>query len=77
MEDMVREVMANVFGISPSEITNEASPSDIEQWDSHKHLTLIIVLEEEFGIEFEEHQIAEIMSFKLIINSLKSKMNPR
>lgn len=77
MEDMVREVMANVFGISPSNITNDASPAIIEQWDSYRHLTLVIVLEEEFGIEFEEQQIPEITSFELIINALKSKMNPQ
>ena len=43
---VLREVMADVFGLPLDAITEDASIDSIEAWDSLKHLNLVLALEE-------------------------------
>jgi acyl carrier protein len=58
--------MAAVFGIAESDITEDASPDTIEAWDSLRHMSLVLALEEEFGVEFTDDQTVEMLNIKLI-----------
>lgn len=73
MEGRVKKVMSDVFNIDVSLINNESSPDNIENWDSLKHMNLIVALEEEFEIEFDDEEIVDSMNFALILNILTSK----
>lgn len=73
MEDRIKKVMSDVFNIDVSLINNESSPDNIENWDSLKHMNLIIALEEEFEIEFDDDEIVDSMNCALILNILNSK----
>lgn len=67
----IRQVMADVFGISPEEITDDASIDSIDAWDSHRHLNLVLALEERFGISLTEQETVEILNFELIRTVLR------
>ena len=73
MEDRIKKVMSDVLNIDVSLINNESSPDNIENWDSLKHMNLIVALEEEFEIEFDDEEIVESMNYILIVNILESK----
>ena len=73
MEGRVKKVMSDVFNIDVSLINNETSPDNIENWDSLKHMNLIVALEEEFEIEFDDEEIVDSMNYALIVIILKSK----
>jgi len=62
----LRQLMADVFGIDPNEIDDEASIDTIEAWDSHKHLSLVLALEERFGVSLTEQETVEILNVELI-----------
>jgi len=66
VEDRIKRVMAAVFGIAESDITEDASPDTIEAWDSLRHMSLVLALEEEFGVEFTDDQTVEMLNIKLI-----------
>lgn len=66
MDEKIKSVMATVFGMDVSEINENSSPDVIEEWDSLNHMNLIVALEEEFGVEFSEDQIASMLNYKLI-----------
>ena len=53
MEIRIKTVMSAVFNLDVNTISRISSPDNIENWDSLKHMNLIIALEEEFGIEFD------------------------
>ncbi len=74
MEEKVKEVMAGVFGISSSIITSDDSVNTIAEWDSLNHINLIVALEQEFNIEFEEQQIPELNNINLIIETIQNKV---
>lgn len=62
----VKEVMARVFGVELSAIGDNASPDTIENWDSLRHMNLVLALEEEFEVELTDEQTVEILSYPLI-----------
>jgi acyl carrier protein len=63
--------MAAVFGIDASAIDEQASPGSIEQWDSLRHMNLVLALEEEFGVRFSEEQIEQMLGFQLVRATLR------
>ena len=46
----VEEVVARVFSLDSSEVTDQSSKDTIAEWDSMGHLSLVTGLEEEFKI---------------------------
>jgi acyl carrier protein len=73
MEEKIKNVMASVFHLNVNEIDDNASPDTIEQWDSLRHMHLIVGLEEEFGLTFKEDEIIEMLNYKLICDTLKNR----
>ena len=71
-QDRIKKVMSNVFNIDVDAINNESSPDNIENWDSLKHMNLIVALEEEFNLEFSDDEVIEIMNYKLVIEAVKN-----
>ncbi len=70
MENSIKRVMADVFGIDIGLINGNSSPDDIENWDSLKHMNLIVALEEEFDIEFNDDDIGNLLNFQLISHTI-------
>jgi acyl carrier protein len=75
MEDRIKRVMGDVFNIGFVSINNASSPDNIENWDSLKHMNLIIALEEEFEVEFEDEEIVDSMNYALILNIINTKIS--
>lgn len=71
LAERIQKVMGDVFGIDPAVIDEQASPGRIEQWDSLRHMNLVLALEDEFGIRFSEDKIEQLVSYPLIALSLK------
>jgi acyl carrier protein len=62
----IKQVMSAVFEISLESITDDASSDNIENWDSLRHLNLILALEEEFGISIPDEEVGNLVNYKLI-----------
>jgi acyl carrier protein len=73
--DEMREKLAGCFHIVfpdlPPEAVYTASQSNTPQWDSVAAISLVNVIEEEFGIELDFETLAELTSFPLILDHLK------
>jgi len=66
MRDRIKKIMSIVFITPLEQINDDASPDTIESWDSLKHMSLVVALEEEFDIEFKDKHIAEMLNLKII-----------
>jgi acyl carrier protein len=71
MEQKLKQIMSNIFGIEEDEITDDSSIDNIEKWDSLKHINLIIAIEEQFGISIDEDEMVEMTSFTEIKRILR------
>ena len=68
----VKYVMSTVLKISEDKITGDSSPYTISGWDSMKHVTLILAIEEEFDIKFEVDEIETMVNCKVIVSTIES-----
>lgn len=73
MEMKLKKVMAEIFQISISQIDESTTMESIEEWDSLKHMQLVMAIEEKFGIVFETEEMVEITSFAGIKDILRNK----
>lgn len=71
----IQQIMADVFNIPAEEITEESSQDTIEEWDSLKHLDLVVALEEEFNVSIPVEEIGTMVSFKLVSYIIKELIN--
>lgn len=67
----VEEVVARIFSLDPSEVTDRSSRETIEEWDSMGHLSLITGLEEEFKVSIAIADAMEMTSVQHIKRILK------
>ncbi|ASW96083.1 MULTISPECIES: acyl carrier protein [Mycobacterium] len=65
-EAKLKEVMAAVLGVDVSTISDDASMDSIESWNSLRQMSLVLALEEEFGVSFPDEDAANATSFKLL-----------
>lgn len=78
LENELRKIMADVFEVRSEEINDEASMKTIAEWDSLKHVALIIALEDNYDLpQFTVDEIIEMTTFKKITEMLKSKLDGR
>ncbi len=69
----LRELLADIFEISPEQVTAELSMEQVDSWDSFRHLQAILALEGEYGVQFDPQRIPELTSVALLLSELKKK----
>ena len=75
MENKIKDIIASVFGIDPKDVDDNASPDTIENWDSIRHMNLVVALEEEFAIEFDDEELVDMVNYKIIQATIKEKLS--
>lgn len=75
MEIKIKNVMSSIFDVELDQINDTTTQGDLEQWDSMGHMNLVVALEEEFELVFDEEEIIEMMNFKLICLIVSEKLN--
>lgn len=71
MKEKIIEIMAEVFEMPVNEFPAEITQGNIENWDSLKHLNLIVELEDAFDKSFEPEEIGEMTSMDKIIEMIE------
>jgi len=75
IKERIRNEMAIVFGIEADQVKDNAEPGVIESWDSLRHMSLIVALEEEFDITFTDDEMTELLNMELITSIVLEKLN--
>lgn len=65
-KDRIRNVMSSVFEVSLNDINEQSSTDNVDNWDSVRHLNLILALEEEFNISIPDEEVGSLVNYKLI-----------
>lgn len=73
MDKKLQGILAEVFGLRPSEITDKLTRDDVETWDSLKQMDLILSLERAYDLTLEIEDIVSMLSVANIIAVLKDK----
>ena len=75
MEIKIKNVMSSIFDVELDQINDTTTQGDLENWDSMGHMNLVVALEEEFELVFDEEEIIEMMNFKLICLIVSEKLD--
>jgi acyl carrier protein len=59
LHEELEELFRDVFGNEDIVLTHETTAADIEEWDSLGHVSLMFSIEEHFGVQFAENELAE------------------
>ncbi len=76
IEQRLETIFATVFPDLPATKIRSASQDSVETWDSVAAITLINLIEEEFEIEMDFDDVAELTSFSKIHEYLKGRLSP-
>lgn len=66
VDTRIKKVMAGVFGIAETSISEDTRPANVAAWDSLNHIHFIMGLEAEFGVSFEPEQALNLTSLAAI-----------
>jgi acyl carrier protein len=64
--DQVLDVASAIFGIPRKALKPQSTPEDIESWDSVRHLTLMLALEQQFGITIPPEDTDDMGTLEMI-----------
>jgi acyl carrier protein len=72
MKEKVIEIVKDV--LETEDISLNTSQENCENWNSLRQLNLVSELEDEFDVEFEPEEIAEMKSVEMVLKILQSKL---
>ncbi len=70
MTNELREILTSVLEVDA--ISDEDSSETIPSWDSVRHLSLIMAIEEHYGITFEADEISNLVSVRAIAAAVEN-----
>ena len=73
MDSKVFNIISRIMGAPLERITESSSPDSIEQWDSLKHIQLILAIEEAFGVQLTDQEVVSVRDVRSIIALLRQK----
>lgn len=73
MKDRVIKIVSQVMNVPIEKLNDDSSPDTVENWDSLKHMNLILALEEKFAITFLDDEVVEMLSVRKIVEILEKK----
>jgi acyl carrier protein len=70
----VLSIAADVFQLPESSLVPSSSPDTIEAWDSLHHLSFVVALEQEFGVQISPEEIEQLLSIELTAALMEEKL---
>jgi acyl carrier protein len=66
VETRVRALLADALNLPAAEVTPDLALGDRPEWDSVGHMEVMLLLEEQVGIELNPENIARLVNFAAI-----------
>lgn len=74
MKNRLKKTLASVLETDPENIDSTASSELIDGWDSLKQMNIIVALEEEFDIQFDEEESILSSSYASLYDLIRKKL---
>jgi acyl carrier protein len=70
LRDHVRELLAETLGLDEQSLPDDLSQQNCPRWSSLQHMTLMVALEERFGVRLSMADMAAMKSLPAIVATL-------
>ena len=72
--DELTTVFEEVFDQKGLKLVPETTANDIDGWDSMSHVTMLMAVEDHFGIEFKPYEIANLVNVGALLALIEKKL---
>ncbi len=76
MQDEIKDVIADVLGVSVASLTDDLAPGDIPEWDSLRHVMVLTALEKTFNIKFQREELLDVEDLSELVALVEEKAQP-
>ena len=73
MNERVRHILAVVLQIPEHDIDERLAAEHTSNWDSIRHLDLVMALEETFAVSFTSEELGTLTSYRAIVEALDQR----
>jgi acyl carrier protein len=74
MEERIKNALKKALETESMEIQLDDHFRDYDDWDSLALLSLIAILDEDFGVEIETDALNELITVRDLVNSVQKRM---
>ena len=74
--DTVLTIASDVLGVPANQVTLDASPQSVANWDSVQHLNLVLAVEQAFDLTFEPEELDRMKSLRDVVALVQEKRGP-
>ena len=67
------QVLSSILNVGRESLSPQSSRDSLEEWDSIKHMYVVLALEEEFSVEFSDDEIANLVSVSDLMRAMSRK----
>jgi acyl carrier protein len=68
MQQRVKQVLSHVFSLPDSGIPDDAAFGRLEGWDSLGHITLMLAVEQEFGVTLTTEAMSQALTLPALVD---------
>ncbi|MCK4660163.1 MAG: acyl carrier protein [Phycisphaerae bacterium] len=76
MDKKLQGIICDVFRVSTDTYHPQLTSADVESWDSVLHITLLLTLEQTFGVSFDPEEGSQLISVPAIKAALSKRNIP-
>ena len=74
-DEKITALLADALQVPLEQVTAELQFGDLPQWDSMGHMEIMLLLEQEYGIEINPDTIADLTSVPVILAYIKDNQH--
>ena len=71
--ETVLTIASDVLGVPADQVTLDASPQSVANWDSVQHLNLVLAVEQAFDLTFEPEELDQMKSLREVVALVQGK----
>ena len=73
----LRQVFSDLFGRDDIELTPALTAADVKGWDSHRHIEILIAVQEHYGVKFTTRELDGIACLGDLVQAVKKRTEGR
>ena len=73
IEVKITDIFSRVVDVPLDSVSITMTPSDVENWDSMRHIMLLLAVESDFELKFSDVEMVSIGTLAELIDLVKSK----
>jgi len=70
----IRELMLDTFKLDDIDVHRESTAKDIEEWDSLKHIRLMVAIERKYKIRFTNADVESLRNVGDLVDAVDAKV---